>query len=366
MGNFRVEATSREHIVQRICERLLRQGRGKAGMGACCADDATQVEAARLLDDAVNALRQQTPVDWRFTQHPSACFFVSLVCDCSVPGETPRTCPDHVKLLGVTVRESEDGRKLLAVVEEYVEQALVASSDGVGHREAWAAANWKALRGMAELYLKDLARADSEIVHELRTAYGPAEDIAQRRASNEAVLAAHSHTMILRHLKVTSTRASMPNALLCAEPTAGGPLRLWVRQGPRWSRATKDDHQAPMYALFCPLQPEGPRFEEGRIWSFNSQGLLRCLGAADVPRAGCVRWHKPDGYHTESYWSLPTRLDVLRMDMDYLQREQAHAMTAREAMLRHVVDQAQALALTSLKLADEPAWSRKARKCRDD
>lgn len=47
------------------------------------------------------------------------------------------------------------------------------------------------------------------------------------------------------------------------------------------------------------------------------------------------------------------------MDLDYVRREQAHAMTAREAVLGHVVAQAHALALASLKLADEPAWSRK-------
>lgn len=300
MGRFAVSEQAREHIVLRICERLLGKGLKGEALAACCADPDKQAEAARLLDEALEALRQQTPDDWRFTQHPSACFFVSLVRECPVPGKGAQSCTDHVKLLGVTVRESEEGRALEAAVEEYVRQVLATGSEGAADWEERARDNVVALRDIAVLYLKDLARTDSEIVHELRTAYGPAEDIAQRRISNEAVLAAYPHTMILRHLKVTSTRSSMPNALLCASPRDGG-LQLWVRQGPRWSRSTRDDHQAPMYALFCPLTPEGPRFTEGRIWSFNSGGVLRCLGPGSVRSATGIQWKRPDGYHTESY-----------------------------------------------------------------
>jgi hypothetical protein len=357
VGRFVVSEQAREHIAQRICERLLCRGLKGEAWVACCANPDRRAEAARLLEEALAALREQTPDDWRFTQHPSACFFVSLVHECPVPGGTTRTCAEHVKLLGVTLRESEDGRALQATVEAYVERMMAAGADCAEDVETLAAANAEALRSMADLYLKDLARPDSEIVHELRTAYGPAEDIAQRRTSSDAVLAPHRHTMILRHLKVTSTRAAMPNALLCADAATGGALRLWVRQGPRWSRATRDDRQAPMYALFCPLMPKGPNFTEGRIWSFDQRGALRCLGPGSVASATGIHWDKPVGYHTESYWSLPTRLDVLHMDLDYLRREQAHAMTARETVLGHVVEQAHALALASLKLSPEPAWS---------
>ncbi|MCE5215606.1 hypothetical protein LLH03_01135 [bacterium] len=359
MAQFRVTEKARQHIVERICERLLCKGLPSDQTTACCGSSETQGEAEGLLDEALAALEDQTPVGWRFTQHPSACFFVSLVHQCQLAG-TGQVCSDHVKLLGVTVRESHDGRVLREQVDQYALQALAAGECQTGAVPEWCEGNAAALREMSKLYLRDLERADSEIVHELRTAYAPAEDIAQRRHSNDVVLSAHPHTMILRSMRVTSTRAAMPNALLWRGDGEGGcGLRLWVRQGTRWSKATQNGRQAPMYSLFCPMTSHGPSFGDARIWSFNSQGVLRCLEPAQLQGAAGAVWSKPDDYHTESYWALPTRLDVLHMDLDYLIREQAHRVTARDVALWHVVEQVYQLAFASLGLAAAPAWSRK-------
>jgi len=326
---------AKRHIVDRFVERLYAKNAARRG------------EAASLLDDAVSTLREQAPDDWRFTRHPSACFFISLLVACPVPGHKAQTLTGHVKLLGATYRESEAGQCLEELLRLSVETSEGSEGRGCGR---------ESLAQMADLYLADLEAPDSTIVHELRTAYSPGGAIGQRRDSTETRLASHPHTAIMRGIRSPTTRAAMPNAILC-RTSPDRAFELLVRQGERWSRMRRDGHADKQYALFCPLAADGVHAGGSSIWSFGNNGALK--READGVATGVLGsgWsNKPQGYRNEIYWLLPTRLDVLRMDLDYELREKAHTMGARQSMQARIIDWVTELALSRAGLQPPPTW----------
>lgn len=346
MGTFEVNASAREHIILRIVQRFL-GGDGR--------ETDLRGRAKKLLDRALTALRQQTPDDWRFTRHTSAHFFISVVQDVAAPrgGDTH---PEQVKLLGGTYRDSEHGRRLQEELSEYAEAMCGRKRGGVAADSPAASEGMAALERMVELYLADLESADSAVVHELKTSYWGGADIAQRKRSAEQAWSEYPHTLILRGIKMASAQAGMPNALLCDDEGAPGGLALWVRQGDRWSSIKRGSEQSRLYAMFCPLTPDGPTLDRGRIWSFTRNGKLRDEGEAEVNAVMGGSWAKPEGYRSETYWWLPTRMDFLAIDYDYLARECAHLMGAREAAMRQTIQMVYDLAMARLKLQPPPAW----------
>ncbi|MBP8955118.1 MAG: hypothetical protein KBI47_22200 [Armatimonadetes bacterium] len=336
MANVRcANDQSREHIVDRLVERLY--GR----------DDGCRSQAETLLDKSIAALCEQAPNDWRFTRHPSACFFVSLLVDCPATGGKPAR-PGHAKLLGASFRESDAGRELEHKLAKYVEAHC--GCEQLDGRDS--------LTELAELYLVDLETAGSKIVHEVRTAYFPDAAIGQRRTSTENRLAEFPHTAIMRSVRSPATRAAMPNAILCRPQEDPETLQLLVRQGESWTRVHRGGKGEKLYALFVPLTSQGIQTECGAIWSFDERGkLAREAEGVAIGVLGAGWAGKPDGYRNETYWMLPTRLDVLRMDLDYMRREKAHCLTAAECLTVQAVDWITDLALGAIGLQPKPTWA---------
>lgn len=341
MANVRcANDQSRKHIIDRLVQRLYDGDEGYRG------------QAEALLEKSIAALCEQAPDDWRFTRHPSACFFVSLLVDCPPTGCRPARL-GHAKLLGASFRESDAGLELERRLAEYVEAHC--GCDQLDGRDA--------LKELAELYLADLETADSKIVHEVRTAYSPDAAIGQRRTSTENRLAEFPHTAIMRSVRSPSTRAAMPNAILCSSQGDPETLQLLVRQGESWTRVHRKGKGEKLYALFVPLTSQGIQTDCGAIWSFDERGnLKRAAEGVAIGVLGAGWTGKPDGYRNETYWMLPTRLDVLRMDLDYMRREKAHCLTAAECLTAQAVDWITDLALGEIGLQPKPTWAVKSEK----
>jgi len=342
LEHFVVTPKAHNHIVQRLIQRFLG------------GDARRRPEAEELVVRVVAALKAQTPDDWRFTRHPSAHFFISVVQECCVPGAAVAK-DRQVKLLGGTYRMSGHGAELEKRLRKYV---LVMTSvnedaDAPGHLDR--------LEHMADLYLADLQEPASAIVHELKTAYAPGSEIAQRRASSQKLLEDYCHTAILRSLKVPRLHAALPNALLCADDGSPSGFQVWVRQAECWTAPRLGGGKPSVRALFCPLTKDGPTVETGQIWSFDAQGNIKREGQASVRAILGVKCPKPEGYRSESYWVLPTRLDAIWLDHDYLCRERAYEMSAAEVATLTVVRWIYELALAKAGLGDGPAWYRKGR-----
>ena len=114
--------------------------------------------------------------------------------------------------------------------------------------------------------------------------------------------------------------------------------------------------------LFCPLTRSGPMFEAGQIWGFDNNGNTRPEGPADVRAILGVRCETPEGYRSQSYWVLPTRLDALWIEHDHLYRRRAHEMTPEQMETLTVINWIHALALGKAGIGDPPKWWTTARR----
>jgi hypothetical protein len=336
---YPVPSGVREHIVCRAVERVFNGNKAKRSV------------AVSLLERALGALRAYTPDDWRFTRHPSATFFISLIlppaCEAQIGHER------QLKLLGRTHRLSRHGVEL----EKRLKAFVRASASGMDP-----AARRAELEAMADLYLADLQEPAGEIVHELKTVYRAAEDLGNLRKPHQELLREYPHTAIVRAVKAPALYASIPNALLCPQEEDPDGFRLWARQGDCWTAPQLSAPRQHVRALFCPLTRSGPSFDEGQIWAFDNQGNIRREGAADVRAILGVRCQKPDGYRSESYWVLPTRLDALWMEHDFLYRERAHEMTPKQVQTLTVINWIRALAVATAGVAEPPKWRKRKEK----
>lgn len=341
MGTFRMNKAARAHIVSRMVERFF-QSRMK--------EEQALERGQELLKRVKRALTAQTPDDWRFTRNPSAHFFISVVQELEHSGHKHT---EQIKLLGGTCRVGPNSENLVGGIRKYA-KAMV--------DPARSKPTLQSLEEMADLYLSELECPTSEIVHELKTCYSAREDIAQRTRLAERTFGELRHTILLQAMKTARMQGGMPNALLCEDSQAPGGLQLWVRQGDRWSSLDRGKKQAKWYALFCPLAQEGPVLDQGQIWSFDADGGLQREKEAAVSSVVGAKWDKPEGYRSETYWWLPTRLDFMAIDYDYLSREHAHLMSALEVATAQVISMVYDLAMAKLKLQPEPAWYRKHKK----
>ena len=360
MSKFVLTPEGREHVARRIAERFHKAKGPKTGSETPSDEYLAAVEeGGKLATRALEALEAQTPDDWRFTRHASASFFVSIVQQCPIP-RSDATTTEHVKLLGVTSRSSRHTSELDRLLAE---QTASMVAGGARPDSATAQESLSRLERMAELYILDLECPESTISHEFRTAFAGDTPLAQRRDTKERVLADYTHTLVLRATKTAGVNSTMANALLCPDEDKPGGFALWARQGDRWSAVSTGAKNSALYAMFCPLNSEGIDTDTGCIWEFRSNGSIARKSDAQPNAVLGAGWPgKPEGYHSESYWTLPTRLDVLSIDYDYLHREQAHRMSLEEVARRSVIGWVYDLALHKAGLGPEPMWFHKSGK----
>jgi len=234
-------------------------------------------EARAALIEVMRVVTEQAPADWRFTTSPAAKFIL-----CYEPERV------DCRLVGRTYRDRQGkGQSLVA--------RLAAPRVTVEEMSLLAAE----YRGL-------LFDPGCDVSHELKTTYGRDQELAEEKAVFSAASSVLAHVIPIDEHRV----ARRPNALI-----VGG--ELWVRQGEFLDLAGngKGDYQDSL--VFERLTRSGVDKSVGRVYRINSQA--RIAFSAEYQR----EWHpsKPvpraDGQRSQSYWVLPTYLDMVHMDLEY-------------------------------------------------
>jgi len=333
MATVHVDQAAEKHIIERINERA---GRLPDGL-----------TAKAVLEIVTDTAAGQAPDDWRFTRHPCAHFFISMLLQ---PVEVNRW-QKQVKFLGGTYRHTQRGAKLVRRLERLAECGTAP------HAQAR-----DTLTDIASRYLEDLADAEATVVHELKTVYKATTALGQEVAGHLEEYRGERHTGLLQALRAHRRLATRPNALVF-RPAPEAAWELWVRQGePYLAVDRKGAGRAPdeTYAVFCRLTPAGIDPKQSALWAFDADGRALAAGqfASVATLAAPAACRPPAGYRTENYWTLPTALDRLAFDLDYECRYSLHRMTARRLALVTLLDQVYAAAwsLAEVPGASKPRW----------
>ena len=241
-----------------------------------------------ILERIVRTLEKEAPNYWRFTESITVRFFVI-------------DFPSKVKVLGFSYRDF--GKEIVAEIMDKIVKNNVQTLR-------------MNLANFIDRYVKSLFNPDTKIVHQLRTAY-PKEsgEIGEEKKVFSASKEQVSHIIPLREKKM----AARPNAVVLDQ------ANLWVRQHMNWVNM-KDSNKE--YLLFEKLTRKGIDKSQHRIFGYSSNGHLEEIPLQGCPagysnrcyRAGFQSAVGRAGYRTESYWVLPTYLDLRMLDLDFRER----------------------------------------------
>ena len=228
-------------------------------------------EAARCVQRIKEGLEEQAPEDWRFTTSPVARF---LIWDEST----------DFRIVGRTYRDSDLDRRVLS---ELGKPSLKMDE-------------------IVQEYLQLIREPAARICHELKTILKKGQDISQLKQSYRLARVFLPHVIPIDARRV----ATRPNAVLTGEQ------ELWARQNELLSL---DDGQTEEYLLFERLTPRGLDKSAMRIYRHDMQGNIRFDKAmTGKPSPLYLKRHAlPSGFRSASYWSLPTYVDAVYMDLLY-------------------------------------------------
>jgi len=245
-----------------------------------------QNQAKEVFERVRSTLESHTPDDWRFTDSPSSRFFV-------VEEHT------KAKFFGMSYRTSPEGKKLVDTLRSRLDDPSGLARD---------------MGTIVKEYIQEIQRTDLRVVHDMRTVYGtgPNAHIAEERLLVEQSRVSVPHTVPLYARKI----AARPNAAVLEDGT------LWVRQYINW---VGQDPNGSEYYVFQPLTKQGVDKTRFRVYAHAHNGAFKqvdeCRVCDHSPcRPHFPRWKKPLDVRTESYWKLPTYLDMLLADLDYCER----------------------------------------------
>lgn len=254
-----------------------------------------------MLRRVVNALENQTPPDWRFTQSPTARFFV-------VDYET------QVKIMGFSYRDW--GQELVKKLQTEIRNDRVQNF----HTQL---AEW------VKEYLDGLCNPDVQVVHDLRTAYDKKGEIGEEKKLVTAIREELDHVIPLSPKKLSAR----PNAVVMSEE------ELWVRQYINWMNLADPNKE---FFLFKRLTSSGINKCHRKIFSATSNGEVKI---EDIRVEGCPHGEGEcllkvsksgsfsEKYRTDAYWTLPTYLDRRMTDLDFRNREPEKAASEGEGPL---------------------------------
>jgi hypothetical protein len=234
-------------------------------------------EAKAALVEVKQVVTEQAPLDWRFTTSPAAKFIL-----CYEPERV------NCRLVGRTYRDRQGkGQELIKRLAE----PRITPED---------------LSALAAEYRNLLFDPGCDIFHELKTTYGENQELSEEKAVFSAARSVLDHVIPIDERRV----ADRPNALIVG-------AELWVRQGEFLDLAgnRKGDYQDSL--LFERLTLSGVDKSVGRIYRINRQAQIE-FGAEHRRE-----WHpvgpvpRPEGQRSQSYWVLPTYLDMVHMDLEY-------------------------------------------------
>ncbi len=246
-------------------------------------------DAQAALGVLKTAIRKSLPSEWRFTRHPSGFF---LICDFR----------RGIKYFGSSFRSSPLDEEFKKDID-----ALFVSCDRSIDAKRWN-------ENIARLKIKFqeiIQYPESEICHEIKTVYEPGWGIQEIQRGYEE-LKKHGGRPLSINLEREAFR---PNAILLEN-------EIWARQDV-WIQINKPDME---YLLFERLTMHGLDKACIKVFAFLSNGTLEeRKGIPISPRPVYLPRRKPpreyEGYHTESYWSLPTTIEKDYLDLMFKQRK---------------------------------------------
>lgn len=289
MADVKLTKTGRGHCIRRIVERY---------------NNFDDTSAGVVVDRVFNALRNQTPPDWRFTTSPSARFFV-------LDQET------KVKLLGVSYRNA--GGDLLAELELYCGKRPL--PPGKSRDEYGIDAFMNNLDGFRRRYRDLLFDPIPSITHDLKSAYPPGVKGVNRveKLIAKGILGLTGQPEVMSPSGV----ASRPNVIVA--PTGkDGDYCVWARQYGAWSLPSHD-RPGTEYLYFERLTLQGLDKSHRAIFRIEPNGTATRVETPGCPReAVACLFTAPRGtggipleFRSESYWTLPILLDRRYYDLDY-------------------------------------------------
>ena len=272
MAHVMVTDGNRKHLILRAKERFRK-------------DPST---ASSHISRIISVLEKKAPGDWRFTRSPVAKFLIYDV-------------DTGFRILGRTYRDI--GKHLITELE-----APTMDDETV--------------KELADEYLRAIWKPNTQIIHELKTVYRALQDISDLKHTYRAVRRDLPHIVPIDAKRI----AARPNAII-------EDSELWVRQKELLS--IEDSRHE--YLLFERLAEDGIDKSHVRVYVYDVHGNIKHDESKDfaVPSNPHISLNHglPSGFHTESYWSLPTYLDACYMDLDYKRRTSPASIMGKEALL---------------------------------
>jgi hypothetical protein len=246
-------------------------------------------DAQAALSTLKTAIQKGLPHDWRFTRHPSGFF---LICDVAF----------GIKYFGMSFRSSPLDEELKRDID-----AFRLNKDNPIEAKRWN-------ENIARLKIKFqeiIQYPESEVCHEIKTVYEPGWGIHEIQKGYEE-LKKHGGRPLSINLEREAFR---PNAILLDS-------EIWARQDV-WIQLNKPDLE---YLLFERLTMHGLDKACIKVFAFHTSGVLEpSRGIPISPRPVYLPRRKPPneyaGFHTESYWSLPTEIEKTYLDLLFKQRK---------------------------------------------
>jgi hypothetical protein len=289
MADIKLTKTSRDHCIKRIVERYNNFDDASAGV---------------VVDRVFNALKNQTPLDWRFTTSPWARFFV-------LDQET------KVKLLGISYRNA--GSDLLAELELYCGKRPLPPGKSKGEYGIDAFMN--NLDGFRRRYRDLLFDPVPSIAHDLKSAYPPGIEGVNHmeKLIAKGILGLTGQPEVMSPSGV----ASRPNVIVAPTGKDGG-YCVWARQYGAWS-LPNHDRPGTEYLYFEQLTPQGLDKSHRAVFRITPDGEATRLATPTCPHEAALCLFKaprgqdciPPNLRSESYWTLPVLLDRCYYDLDY-------------------------------------------------
>jgi hypothetical protein len=245
--------------------------------------------AQQGLHSLKKAIGKSLPNEWRFTRHPSGFF---LICDVA----------SAVKYFGISYRLSPFDERLRGDID-----TCIKSQDNRMESKQWN----ENIEKLKSQFQKIIQYSESEVCHEIKTVYEPGWGIHDIQKGFEETKKYSGRPITVK----IEREAFRPNAIIMEG-------EIWARQDV-WIRLDKPGIE---YLLFERLTTRGLDKACIKVFAFHANGTLETKKGIPIsPRPVYLPRHKPpqdyDGFHTESYWSLPTEIEKVYLDLLFKQRK---------------------------------------------
>jgi hypothetical protein len=259
----------------------------------------TEEDAKKYIKNFIKVLEEQSPDDWRFTRSPVAKF---LIFD--------QESGFHI--LGRTYREA--GIDFLKKLSKTKLDKKNIDEDEKGNT----------VKDLANEYLTIIQTPNARIMHELKTIYKKDMDIGELKHYYKLARKDLPHLIPVNAKKV----AARPNAIVTKDS------ELWVRQ----KELIKIPQQID-YLFFERLTEKGIDKSNVRIYSHDNNCKIVFVEEYTACKESMTfDYQKKEKMHTSSYWSLPTYVDAVYIDLKYKSEKSPFSLTKEEALIKFRIE----------------------------